>query len=203
MGTGASKSSDQVTDFQEEVQKLEDAELEQQEKNKKEAKKKKGLFKSSKKKSWTSAPPAAAPPKIVGLVDTDDEEDGNRVRNEAEDDIRQMDDLNRTFESLGFIGKSQLPSRDSRGYASAPAGNDASTNNAFLNASMASSHTRFGPGTSRGRISRTTGGVQQMPKSGKNLRFSWDSKNPDGAENQESEEWTYKKVLNLYSLLRP
>ena len=80
----------------------------------------------------------------------------------------------------------------------------------------AGSHTRFGPGTSKGRRPSMAAGRRQslanlpagvgvgLPppaappggaRSARGLKFSWDD---NGAADKESEEWTYKQV-NCYA----
>ena len=137
------------------------------------------------------------PPKIVGLEESDDEEATSkppRGRRKEENDIRVIDDLNKTFDDLGFAvgqARSQNVRKESDGKWE-------DETNEYLNMSM--THTRFGPGTSMGRRHSSTmtagpqnrGGVPVPAQ--RNLKFSWDnSKLPPDKEN---EEWTYKKVRN-------
>lgn len=140
-------------------------------------------------------------PKIVGLIESDDEV-GNDNNDEERDDIKELDELNRTFGSLGISGNSRNSSVNKQ-IAPVNTNNDHmdeddhghNEENHYLMSSM--SHTRFPPGTSMGRKGSILHFQQHSRphqfQQGKNLKFSWDQRIASQEEKQ-NEDWTYKKV---------
>lgn len=164
-----------------------------------------------------AAAAAGGPPKVVGLDDSDDEGGGGFTSHavqsvEEDDDIREMDSLNRTFGSLGIAARDQRRadgapvSSYSEGHAAA--GGDETDE--FMMSHSATGHTRFGPGMTVGRrpslvagrrpsmAAAGPGGFTTAPPPTQaaggraNFKFSWEG-NKAGAD-KESEEWTYKRV---------
>ena len=130
--------------------------------------------------------------KIIGLIDSDDEEDrADREREEERDQIQALDDLNRTFGSFGLTSEAAAAKKAAAVKRQTSVDDD--DENTFLTSSM--SHTRFPPGTSLGRKpSLTQHRGSFAAASSKPMKFSWDEKNcPTGS--RETEDWTYKKVL--------
>lgn len=168
------------------------------------------------------------PPKIVGLDDSDDESDkkkngksknDKKLAGRSSSDPQQqdenrlkedLDDLDRTFSSLGLVGKDMWKDKDyseedTRNFASSDRWNknvSARSANEYLNSSFAS-HTRFPPGAGRHHhsqqqqqhhhqhLSRTAppGGSLNATRT---IKFSWDEEKmpPDRG----TEDWKYKKV---------
>ncbi len=172
-----------------------------------------GLFGAIRKKSDNKPKPA---PKVVGLVDSDDEDKppapaGNRPvpapRGNAQDDSRlndEISDLEKTFSNLGIVGEG-VGQHAGGVVASAPPAVGGEDHNEFLMESQYSRHTRFPPGASAGAtrhrhsISKAPGRRMSLvaPANAANkLKFSWDQQQNNNLPSgyQDGEDWTYKKV---------
>jgi len=126
------------------------------------------------------------------------------------DEIREIDDLNRTFASIGLGKEGRIGQKKEA--SSAPTTNAEREREGedgpgqFFSAG-GGSHTRFGPGTSVGRrpslvngrkpslaagMATGVAGPPPPPRSGRGVKLSWEESGPTHV--RESEEWTYTKV---------
>eukprot|EP00095_Tigriopus_kingsejongensis_P000894 maker-scaffold409_size180341-snap-gene-0.26 protein:Tk00894 transcript:maker-scaffold409_size180341-snap-gene-0.26-mRNA-1 annotation:"PREDICTED: uncharacterized protein LOC100954360" len=158
------------------------------------------------------------PPRVVGMLDSDEEDAPRDTKVKSKFDLRPKDvdkelkeeinELEHTFNSLGLVGKKMWTDTDyseetTRKLASSGRWNNnnaqenpgSANSNEYLTQSY-SQHSRFPPRTSHSRQRQPTGYHLQLgaKNNQRPLKFSWDG--PDNLpKNKESEEWTYKKTV--------
>ena len=230
MGNGASQQTDnRLEDSDNDSEDYEELEKAAQQKAK--AAKQQKQTKGNRKKDNSPGKDKnkIVPPKIIGLEDTDDDEPAetkgkksffgrNKSKNKdssLKDDKKlkeDLDDLDRTFSSLGLVGKNMWNDNDysednTRTFATTGRWEnniEAPEANNFLNSSY-SSHTRFPRGAGHKTISHHSHNphnrLNALNTTQKTLKFSWDDTQDKLPKDRGTEDWKYTKVRILIRIL--